>query len=77
MTNRGYFNEPRSVIVYQVRHLRDDIHNHVGKTFGIEKYGFVSSIVERVKKEMNIKKRGFERRIDAIIERINKIQRQF
>jgi chromosomal replication initiation ATPase DnaA len=56
VTMRGYFNEPRNVAVYLIRHLRNDTLKQVGEQFGIEKYSTVSSIVERVKYEMKVDK---------------------
>ncbi len=75
VTKRGSFNEPRSVEVYLIRHLRNDTLKHVGEQFGIEKYNTVSSIVERVKYEMKADKR-LENRIQNLAEKITKSQRQ-
>jgi len=47
----------------------------VGEEFGIEKYGTVSSIVERVRYGMKADK-GLEKRIQDIAEKITKSQRQ-
>ena len=57
VTRRGYFNEPRNVAVYLIRHLRNDILKHRQEQFDIEKCRTVSSIVERVKYEMKADKR--------------------
>jgi putative transposase len=75
VTKRGYFNEPRNVATYLIRRLRNDTLKRVGEQFGIEKYSTVSSIVERVKHEMNTDK-GFENRVQALYEKIIKSQRQ-
>ncbi len=75
VTRRGYFNEPRNVAVYMIRHLRNDTLKQVGEQFGIEKYSTVSSIVERVKYEMKVDK-GLKKRIKNLAEKIIKSQRQ-
>ena len=75
MTRRGHFNEPRNVAVYLIRHLRNDTLNQVGKQFGIKKYSTVSSIVERVKNEMIVRK-GFKKRVEEIADKVIKSQRQ-
>ena len=72
---RGYFNEPRNVAVYLIRHLSNDTLKQVGEQFGIEKYSTVSSIIERVKHEMKVDK-GLKKRIRNITEKIIKSQRQ-
>ncbi len=75
VTMRGYFNEPRNVAVYLIRHLRNDTLKDVGKQFGIEKYSTVSSIVERVKYEMKVDK-SLKKRIQDLADKITKSQRQ-
>ena len=47
----------------------------MGDQFGIEKYSTVSSIVERVKHEMNVDK-GLKNRVQKLSEKISKSQRQ-
>jgi putative transposase len=75
VTRRGYFNEPRNVAVYLIRHLRNDTLKQVGEQFGIEKYSTVSSIVERVKYEMKADK-GLKKWVQDLAEKITKSQRQ-
>ena len=75
VTMRGYFNEPRNVAVYLIRHLRNDTLKQVGEQFGIEKYSTVSSIVERVKYEMKADK-FLKKRIQDLVDKISKSQRQ-
>ncbi len=58
-----------------MRHLRNDSLKQVGKQFGIEKYSTVSSIVERVKREMKADK-VLKKRIQDIADKITKSQRQ-
>ena len=72
---RGHFNEPRNVAVFLVRYLRNDTLNQVGRQFGIEKYSTVSSIIERVKNEMNGRK-GFKKRVEEIADKIIKSHRK-
>ncbi len=75
LARRGYFNEPRNVAVYLTRHLRNATLDQVGEQFGIGKYSTVSSIVERVKNDLNIKK-GFKKRVEEVADKIIKSQRQ-
>jgi len=74
VSRRGYFNEPRNLAVYLIRHLRNDTLKHVGEQFGIEKYSTVSSIVERVKNEMKADK-GFKNRMQNLANTITKRSR--
>jgi putative transposase len=75
VNRRGYFNEPRNVAVYLIRRLRNDPLKQVGEQFGIGKYSTVSSIVERVKYEMEADK-GLKKRIQKLAEIITKSQRR-
>jgi len=75
VTRRGYFNEPRNVAIYLIRRLRNDTLKQVGEQFGIHKYSTVSSIVERVKHEMNVDK-GLKNRVKLLYEKIAKSQQQ-
>ncbi len=61
LSRRGYFNEPRNVGIYLLRHLRNDSLKEVEEVFKIYKYSTVSSIVERVKQEMGSNKSLKER----------------
>jgi putative transposase len=74
-SRRGYFNEPRNVTIYLVRYLRNDTLKSVGSQFHIEKYSTVSSIVEKVKYEMNVDK-GFKKRVQNLAAKIVNSQRQ-
>ena len=51
-SRRGLFNEPRNVAIYLIRRLRGGTLKEVGKIFGIEKNSTVSSVVERLKLEI-------------------------
>lgn len=75
LSKRGYFNEPRNVGVYLLRHLRNDSSKKVGEVFEIEKYNTISSIVERVKQEIG-RNRNFKKRIHELTRNLNKSQRQ-
>jgi len=75
VTRRGHFNEPRNVAVYLVRRLKNDTLKQAGEQFGIEKYSTVSSIVERIKHEMNIDRR-LKNRVQTLYEKIIKSKRQ-
>ena len=74
-SRRGYLNEPRNVAIYLVRRLRNDTLNHVGDEFRISKYSTVSSIVEKVKRDMGLDK-SFKKRLGLLIDKIAKGQRQ-
>ena len=72
-SRRGYLNEPRNVAVYLVRRLRNDTLKEVGEEFRITKYSTVSSIVEKVKKNMGYDK-SLKKRVILLIEKITKGQ---
>lgn len=57
ISRRGYFNEPRNVAIYLIRHLRGDKLKDAGEFFGISKNSTVSSIDRRLKGEMLKNKR--------------------
>ena len=61
-SRRGYFNEPRNVSIYLIRCLRGDTLKVVGKAFGIDKNSTISSVIERVKREMR-KNKNINRRV--------------
>jgi chromosomal replication initiation ATPase DnaA len=71
VTRRGHFNEPRKVAIYLSRRLKNDTLKKVGEQFGIEKYSTGSSIIERVKHEMDIDK-GLKNRVQILFEKIIK-----
>ncbi len=52
LSRRGYFNEPRNVAIYLIRHLRCDTLKNVGKFFGVNKNSTISSVDRRLKREM-------------------------
>ncbi len=75
VSRRGHFNEPRNVDIYLIRRLKNDTLKQVGEQFSIEKYSTFSSIIKRVKHEMDIDKR-FKNREKILHEKIIKSQRQ-
>lgn len=74
-SRRGYFNEPRNVIIYLVRYLRNDTLKETGAYFGINKHSTVSSIVDRVKHMMQSNK-AFGKRVKGLSEKISKSHRR-
>jgi len=74
-TRRGVSNEARNVLAYLIRRLRRDTLNEIGGQFKIEKYSSVSSMIERVKRQMQ-EDQGFKKRIDDLSSRIIKSQEQ-
>ena len=75
MTRRGIANEPRSVAIYLMRHLRGDSLEEIGREFKIAKYSSVSSVVERIK-GMIAKDRKLRKRMVELNEEINMSQEQ-
>ncbi|MBU1056538.1 MAG: transposase [Proteobacteria bacterium] len=74
-SRRGSYNEPRNVLIYLIRRLRQDNMKQIGKEFNIEKSTSVSSIVERVKKQLQSDK-TLKKRIDELINMVNKSQKR-
>jgi len=56
-SKRGYFNEPRNVAIYLIRHLRGETLKRVGEAFGINRNSTVSSVVERLNREIRRNKK--------------------
>jgi chromosomal replication initiation ATPase DnaA len=65
LSRRGYFNEPRNVAIYLIRHLRNDTLKDVGKFFGIVKNSTISSIDRRLKREM-IRDKKIKRNVETL-----------
>ena len=74
-SRRGYLNEPRNIAIYLVRRLRNDTLKQVGDEFRISKYSTVSSIVEKVKKDIRLDK-SLKKRVGLLIDKITKGHRQ-
>ena len=62
---RGQVNEPRSVAIYLIRHLRSDTLSAICKEFGLKKDSSAGSIVDRVKKQM-LKDKQFRKNVEQI-----------
>lgn len=65
LSKRGVVNEPRNVAVYLTRLLRRDGLLVIGSAFGMRGYSSVSSVIERVSKQLETD-RAFCRRISEI-----------
>ena len=66
---RVWKNGPRNVAIYLVRRLRNETLNKVGDEFRINKYSTVSSIVEKVKRDMRLDK-SLKKRVGLLIDKI-------
>ena len=75
LTRRGMANEPRSMAIYLMRHLRGDSLEEIGREFRVAKYSSVSSVVERIKAVM-MKDRKLRRRVEGVKKQINMSQEQ-
>ena len=74
-SQRGIFNEPKNVCIYLMHRLRRDRLKQIGEQFQMEKYSSVSSVIERMKKELN-KDRKLKTRMREISELVLKSQEQ-
>ena len=74
-SQRGVFNEPRSVAVYLARKLRRDTLTRICDDFAIKKYSSASSIIGRVKDRMKTDAR-LKKRVAQITDKISKSQGQ-
>ena len=74
-SRRGRFNEPRNVAIFLNRKLRRDSLKEIGRQFQMEKYSSISSIIERMKKQM-LADRNLKKRVDRVADRTNKSQKQ-
>ena len=64
-SRRGQFNEPRNVAIFLIRKLRRDRLSEIGRQFQMEKYSSISSIIERMKKQM-LADRNLKKRVDRV-----------
>lgn len=64
-SRRGVLNEPRNVAVFLFRRLRGEKLEEIGRQFGIAKYSSVSSVIEKMKREI-LADRGLEARVKNI-----------
>jgi hypothetical protein len=74
-SRRGSYNEPRNIVIYLIRVLRRDSLKEIGMQFNIGKYSSVSSIIERVKKQL-LTDKTLKKSVKELILRINKSQEQ-
>ena len=51
-SRRGVLNEPRNVAIFLVRRLRGEKLEEIGRQFGISKYSSVSSVIEKMKRDI-------------------------
>ena len=72
-SRRGFFNEPRNVAIYLIRLLRSDTLKEAGEIFGIDKNSSVSSVVERLKLEIQSNK-NLKKRIESLRKKLLKSQ---
>ncbi len=72
-SRRGLFNEPRNVAIYLIRRLRGGTLKEAGKIFGIEKNSTVSSVVERLKLEIE-RNKNLNKRIGILRAKLTKSQ---
>jgi len=74
-SRRGVFNEPRNIAIYLTRQLRGDSLKRIGMNFGVSKYSSVSSVIERIKKDM-AQDRKLRVRTQKLILQLRKSQKQ-
>ncbi len=74
-SQRGIKNEPRNVTVYLIRMLRHDSLNQIGEIFKLEKYSSISSIIERIKKQIREDPK-LKKKIEKLAQKITKSQKQ-
>jgi putative transposase len=72
---RGQFNEPRNLAIYLMRKLRKETLKNIGVRFGMEKYSSVSSVIERLKKQLQ-KDKKLKERLDNLEKMVLKDQEQ-
>ena len=68
-TKRGVRSEPRDVVIYLARMLRQEGLQSIGKNFGLSNYSSVSTAVARVKSKID-KDRKFRSQVEEIKHKI-------
>jgi REP element-mobilizing transposase RayT len=53
-SRRGVLNEPRNVAIFLMRRLRGERLEEIGRQFGIAKYSSVSSVIEKMKRDISV-----------------------
>jgi REP element-mobilizing transposase RayT len=74
-SRRGVSNEARSIAIYLARQLRGDGLKQIGENFLVNKYSSVSSVIERVKKNL-VEDRKLRVRVEKLIAQLKKSQEQ-
>jgi len=74
-TKRGELNEARNVAVFLMRRLRHDSLKEIGSHFHMVKYSSVSSIIERMEKQLS-EDRNLKKRVGKVSAHISKSQEQ-
>ncbi|MCP4634014.1 MAG: transposase [candidate division Zixibacteria bacterium] len=74
-SQRGVINEPRNVTVYLIRMLRHDSLKQIGAILKLEKYSSISSIIERMKKQIR-EDPTLKKKIEKLTQKITKSQEQ-
>jgi len=74
-SKRGQFNEPRNAAIFLTRKLRRDNLKEIGHQFHMENYSSISSIIERMKKQMLVD-RNLQKRVDRVADEVSKSQEQ-
>ena len=66
---RGVANKPRDVAIYLARMLRQEELQSIGKNFGLSNYSSVSTVVDRVKSQID-RERKFRSQVEEIMHMI-------
>jgi chromosomal replication initiation ATPase DnaA len=72
-TQRGVANAPRDIAIYLARMLRQEGLQSIGKNFGLSNYSSVSTVIDRVKSQMD-KNRIFRSQVEEIERKIKMSQ---
>jgi chromosomal replication initiation ATPase DnaA len=63
------------VAIFLTRKLRCDSLNEIGSQFQTKKYSSISSVIERMKKQM-LTDRNLKKRVERVVEGVSKSQEQ-
>ena len=74
-SKRGEFNEAINVAVFLMRRLRHDSLKEIGSHFQMGKYSSISSIIERMEKQL-FEDRNLKKRMEKLSAQISKSQVQ-
>ena len=70
---RGIFNEPRNIVIFLSRKLRNDTLEEIGREFSLHRYSSVSTILIRTKERLK-NSPGLQKKIKKMEEMIGKSQ---